>query len=318
MVGILILNYNDPKTTISCIESIVAVNTYPSKCLIVDNASKDDSVQEIGDYLQSTYGDRYEKMPQQNVLKDFSLVVAGENGGYARGNNFGLRYLENDPEIDYVLILNSDVLFTDDIIKPLVDKLESLPDAGLVSPLLYCKDRKTIDYNCARTCIGNRQLIEIFLFHYHDFGGRISRARSECKILKMHPEMLEQDLVQIELPSGSCMLIRKELFREIGWFDSNTFLYYEENILFKKLLKLGKRNYIYTKVSCIHLGAQSTSKTPVPFLKVKESESAIYYLRSYGNMTLGQKLLAAVAFKSFLLRMKLAAAYRSLKTDSNK
>ena len=41
--------------------------------------------------------------------------------------------------------------------------------------------------------------------------------------------------MDIELPSGSCMMFNAEALRIIGGFDPNTFLYYEEDILYKKL-----------------------------------------------------------------------------------
>lgn len=312
MVGIVILNYNDWKTTVSCIDSILAVNTYPVKIVVVDNASTDDSSKSLELYLSENFHDDFSVNPELGILKKFTLVLSKKNGGYAQGNNLGINYLDHDSEINYVMILNSDVLFIEDVIETLVSKIDSTPDAGLVSPLLYCKDRTTIDYNCARQNISNRFLIEIFLFHYHDFGGRIRKHRDGCKILKKDPSKIHEDLLPIELPSGSCMLIKKDVFKEINWFDPNTFLYFEENILYKRLLKIGKQNYICPQVSCVHLGAQSTSKKPVPFLKVKEAESAQYYLRTYGNMTFGQKLLSFVAFNSFFLRMKITKTIREL------
>ena len=66
----------------------------------------------------------------------------------------------------------------------------------------------------------------------------------------------------IELPSGSCMLVKKDVFAAIGNFDPATFLYYEENILYRKLLKLKLGNYIATGLRCVHPGAATMAKSP--------------------------------------------------------
>lgn len=48
-------------------------------------------------------------------------------------------------------------------------------------------------------------------------------------------------IIEIELPSGSCMLFNKSFFQSIGSFDPNTFLYCEEDILYAKIKKLCKK-----------------------------------------------------------------------------
>lgn len=289
MIGIVILNYNDALTSINCINSVVKHNTYPAKIVIVDNASTDDSVRILKEYEYQT----------GNV----KLLESCHNGGYARGNNLGIRYFSDDEEIDRIMILNSDVLFTEDIIPRLSKILESSDDIGIVCPLLHGKDNISIDYNCARLCPSNGTIIMTYLLQYRDIKGFITRSRNNNKILLNHPEKMSQQTVEIELPSGSCMLIKKDVFSEIGWFDENTFLYYEENILFRKLQRIGKRNIICPSVSCIHLGAHSTSKTTVPFLKRKEAESAYYYLKHYADMSFLETLLSSFAFCLFFFRM---------------
>lgn len=293
MVGIIILNYNDAMTTISCIESVVMYNTYPAKIAVVDNASTDDSLMILEEYAA-----REDKV---------TLLKADRNGGYARGNNIGARFFANDADIDRIMILNSDVLFTEDIIPHLCSVLESSEDIGIVCPLLYGKDNTTIDHNCARLCPDNKKIITTFLLQYRDVKGFITKSRNKNKILLQEPDKLSHPTVEIELPSGSCMLIKKDVFNEIGWFDDNTFLYYEENILYRKLQRIGKRNLVCPSISCIHLGAQSTSKTSVPFLKRKEAESAHYYLKHYASMSRMEALMSNIAFCLFFLRMDVMA-----------
>lgn len=317
MLGIIILNYNNATSTISCIESVVRYNTYPSKYIIVDNASTDDSVSVLTEYLTKAFGSEFSNCTDCTSLDTYNLVVADNNGGYAKGNNVGLSYIEDDKDIDYVMVLNNDILFTEDIIPSLIRGISLKADAGIISPLLYKKDGKTIDYSCARESPSNKSVIYTFLLQYRDINGYITKQRNACRILQKDPDLLNEEMIPIGLPSGSCMLIQKALFKDIGWFDPNTFLYYEENILYQKLKAIGRQNYLMPIVSCIHLGAQSTSKSTISFLKVKEAKSAQYYLNTYADMSFYERMVSVIAFKTFFLRDRVAKMIRKIKSPNN-
>lgn len=68
------------------------------------------------------------------------------------------------------MILNNDILFVEDIIPGLSGLLSSLPNCGIVSPLLYKKGMKEFDLNCARLDIGMKGIIsENFLYYYYQW-----------------------------------------------------------------------------------------------------------------------------------------------------
>lgn len=276
-IGIIILNYNNAGQTISCVESIRKFNSAPCRLVVVDNCSTDDSRDVLGEYLRE----------HKNAFK---LISAPENGGYAQGNNMGLKYLEDDPEIDKILILNNDVFFTQDILPRMSGFLDSRPEAGVVSPLLYCRDGKTIDYACARKDCSIREIVWTYLLYFTDIFGMLSRFSNRRKLLLENPSLLNSTEVEIELPSGSCFMIRKDLFRKIGWFDPNTFLYYEENILYRKLLEEGKKNYLLPDINCIHLGGMTTNKVAhsASYMKLSKA-SGFYYAMHYRKLNLSQK-----------------------------
>lgn len=267
-IGIIILNYNNAGQTISCVESIRKFNSASCRTVVVDNCSTDDSLSILGEYLSE----------HKNA---FELISAPENGGYAQGNNVGLKYLEDATEIDRILILNNDVLFTQDILPRLSVFLDSHPEAGVVSPLLYCRDGKTIDYACARKDCTIREIVWTYLLYFTDILGILSGFSNKRKLLLENPSLLNFPEVEIELPSGSCFMIRKDLFRNIGWFDPNTFLYYEENILYRKLLKEGKKSYLLPGISCIHLGGETTNKVAHSASYMKASKASGYYYATH-------------------------------------
>lgn len=279
MIGLIVLNYNNAGQTISCIKSIQKFNTADCRIVVVDNCSTDDSWKVLDEYLSEHKG-------------AFDLISATKNGGYAQGNNVGLQYLDNDPEINKILILNNDVLFTQDILPRMSGFLDSHPESGVVSPLLCCRDGKTIDYNCARKDCSIREIVWTYLLYFTDICGISSKFANKRKILLQNPDLLAGEEVEIELPSGSCFMIRKDLFRIIGWFDPNTFLYYEENILYRKLLEVGKKNYLLPDISCIHLGGETTNKVAHSASYMKASKaSGYYYATHYRKLNGLQRLI---------------------------
>lgn len=304
-IGILILNFNTAQDTINCIESVERHNTAPVKYIVVDNGSPDkQSVKTLERYLETTFSGRYLKTDGPvGVLPYMTYFPSPSNDGYAEGNNKGLRLAFDDPEITHILVINNDILLTEDILPSLLNVSQRLPRCGIVSPLLYRKDGKTIDPNCAKRSPSNLSIMLPFLFHHRDLFKILTRNGRKTHIIRHNPDLLGSEAFGIDLPSGSCMFIDKALFQEMGGFDPGTFLYYEENILFKKTQSLQRQNYCIPGVSAIHLGAHSTRMSSNSFLQKCNVESADHYLRRYGMMTWSEKALWGVVKWAYQFRL---------------
>ena len=285
------------------------------KLVIIDNGSKDNSLQTLNAFLLDKYADEFSLfMPGDEApctLPRVSLLSTGNNLGYACGNNKGMELIRKDESIDKVMILNNDILFTEEIIPRMSSFLDNHQEAAIVSPLLLKRDGKSIDYNCARRNCKIHEILLLFSYVWNMGNNQLQKARERRQILKTCPGLLEQDAVSIELPSGSCMLVDKEFFLSIGCFDEGTFLYYEENILYKKILPTGKKNYILPNLKCIHLGAETTSKEKV--IKNYESpglRSAYYYLTKYERLSVFQWLLATFLYRAAMFRRRIGRLYK--------
>ncbi len=317
MTGVVILNYNNYTDTINCIESVEKYNTANIKYVVVDNGSTNEqAVPALSEYLACKFGEDYELVIEgaersSTELNRVTFLVSNSNSGYAQGNNKGLKLLEFDEEVDNILILNNDILFVEDIIPKLIDVQLQKEDCAVVSPILYKKDMNGIDYNCARLNHNPWEIILTQLFLYRNVFNIVNKMRDKRMLLLRFPDLLEKSVINIELPSGSCMLIKKDLFFKIGWFDPNTFLYYEENILHKKLEKLGMKNYLLTNCKCIHLGASSTSKASSAFVLNAGKESAIYYLTTYASLSSVQKLMLVFSSMFVSAKVKLIKLIKS-------
>lgn len=311
MVGVIVLNYNNTKDIKLCVDSLIKwTDSDNFKLLIVDNGSESAVNEEVKSYVQ-------ELSPESSIfeygtrcqLTKYNYLHLPQNVGYARGNNAGLEYFYADSDITEILILNSDIILTSDIVTPLVKRLYEIPDVGSVSPILYHPDGK-IDHCCARKNYSKSDLTFSFpimrVNHY--------RKRSRHNLILLQDiEWRKKTIIEIEVPSGSCMLLKKDTLKRIEGFDNGTFLYYEESILYKKLSMIGCRNYLVPSISCIHTGGATTSSTKnAYFLKKCNFESLLYYCKKYEDMQFWQMVHIYITASLVLARLWLGWKYHSI------
>lgn len=123
MIGVIILNYNTYQDTLNLVcelqEQSVASRL---RVVVVDNCSPNES---------------YEKLkPLEQRYSNVVVIATSENLGYAKGNNWGLKYLEESSATKYVAILNSDVSIERDCFERLAKRYEQLDNAGVVAPIM--------------------------------------------------------------------------------------------------------------------------------------------------------------------------------------
>lgn len=285
LTAIIILSYNNSEDTINCIRSVCSHNSAPVCFIVVDNgSSKPHAVKRLTIGMESIFGNKLKIIKQNDSisrLPEALLIIADRNAGYAQGNNIGLDAIKSFPEIEHILILNNDILFTSDIIPGLIHAADEAPSCAIVSPLLFGPDGTTIDYNCARKAVRLRDLVRQNFCHYIYRALRKNDEDFSTSRFILHQNPQSSEIVEIELPSGSCMLIKHSLFKQIEGFDPNTFLYYEEDILHRKFQKLGLKSYLDPSQSCIHLGAGSTKHEPSEKMLRADRQSQKYFVENY-------------------------------------
>jgi len=282
--GIIILSYNNIDETIKCIESIEKVNTSTIKYIIIDNGSSNPDVpHKLNIYFKNKFINRYLLLSDEDIIPNSlpycTFLTSKTNAGYACGNKKGLKLAYHDREIDTILILNNDVIFIDDFISDVRERLWNNENIMLATPLILKRDGKSIDLNCARKRKPYKFLIAWYLFVFKDVFGILNRLKQQLYILT-NTENTKTDTI-IEMPSGSCFMVKKKDFEKIEDFDPNTFLYYEEDILSAKIAKYGKKCILVPSHTCIHLGATTTKKKASNFIFNTGIKSARYYAKNY-------------------------------------
>lgn len=273
-IGIVILNYNTFELTIKLLENIYNTLLYSNyQMIVVDNYSTNDSYKKLYEY-------------KKNSSFDFVLMQSTKNGGYAYGNNIGIKYaIQHDAE--YVLIINNDIIFTDArTIDVLIDVMRKNRHIGAVSPRLISLDGQD-DY----PIYWNRPSFFDLSIGYYFF----VKGKKKQLLNANHP---------LYAPRGSCMLLKSIDLEQIGCLDENTFLYYEEPILAERLLKIGKICFYVGEVSVIHNHAQTISNN----VKIKDmlqhiAKSYEYYLHVYRKFPSIQVSIC-IFVKKILFRLK--------------
>ncbi|BDZ71822.1 glycosyltransferase family 2 protein [Methanobacterium petrolearium] len=165
-VTIIILNWNGWQDTIECLESVFQ-NDYPNyNVIVVDNDSKDDSVNRIKKYCSNrtnhtsrincldTKLSVYEEKDFNSINldvekeKNTNLIIFknSENYGYAKGNNIGMKIALKVFNPDYILLLNNDTIVNKEFLKELIMAVKKHETVGIFAPkILNANNPNIID-----------------------------------------------------------------------------------------------------------------------------------------------------------------------------
>lgn len=223
---IIILNYNDCERVEKLVKTIEGYNSL-EHILIVDNCSIDGSF------------NRLKKLASDKV----HVIETNRNGGYATGNNYGVKYAKEKWNIDTLYFANPDVLFDEDVILNIEENLWQSDKYGVATVLV--KE----GYNAWEFpgYWGTVRMLFLFLFMIHK--------------KKMKKELIEKrGIHEVGVTEGSFFAIKSSVFDEVGGFDERTFLYLEENILAYRLRQHGYKEIISADEYYIHEHSHSISK----------------------------------------------------------
>ena len=269
-VAMVILNYNAEEDTIKYVESIKEYKIL-NKIIVVDNKSTNENV-----------------MAKLKILENekIEVIQSDKNGGYSYGNNFALKYLDKqNEEYDYVIISNPDVRVTEDAINKCIDVLNENKDVAVVAPRMFNKEGQAIRRSSwkIRTpkldMVHSTRLLEI-LFYKLLRNGEYSKKEYENAKL------------EVEAVSGAFFVIKKEIFKQIGYFDEEVFLFYEEDILSKKIKQLGYKVYSLNDINFVHYESTSINKTHTYYKRIKQLyKSKMYYQKKYNKINKVQETI---------------------------
>jgi GT2 family glycosyltransferase len=234
-LSVICVNWNSVDYLQECITSIYEHTRDMSfEIIVVDNASPDGGV----DALKTRF-------------PEIVTIESKKNLGFAGANNIGFHSSVGS----YVLFLNPDTRLVGPALNILVEQIKSLPDAGIVG----CKLLNT-DLSVQITAI---QKFPTILNQLLD-AEYLQRRWPECPLWEIGPLFTDHvKLRRVEVISGACMLMKREVFQQVGMFSEDYFMYAEDIDLNYKVDHAGFKNYYVGEARIVHHGGKSSGRQNV-------------------------------------------------------
>lgn len=246
-----IVTYNNMRTIEKTLSTLLdCTRGVDFKLYIVDNASTDGTPQ----FIREKFGGdaRVEIIERQT------------NDGFSAGHDSVLDRLTSE----FHAVINPDVIVRDDVLETMAQYMRAHPDVGLLSPRIRFPDGRD-------QVLGKRNPRLRYLV-----ASRL-RGKGEPNRLLREYAMLDEDLsvpCDIENATGCFMLLRTDLFRQIGGFDTNYFLYFEDSDLTRMVRRTSRAVY-YPDACVYHVWGRESKKNNR--LRRIQIQSMLYYFKKW-------------------------------------
>ena len=291
-VSIIMLNWNGWNDTLESLESVFQIK-YPNyNVILLDNASKNDSIAKIRKYCEGeitveseffVYSknnkpiklkeykkeeiDRFKNLDIDTSDYELILIKNDKNYGFTEGNNIGIEFAIKTINPDYILLLNNDTVVDKYFLDELINTGEKDDKIGFLGPKVY----------------------------YYDFNGSkntINFAGGKNNLWKFKPTNIgykELDKGQfdsnqvVDFIHGCCLLVKVQMIQEIGLLDKEYFSYREENDWAVRGQKKGwKSVYVYNSKIWHKIGG-STDRDTNLFVDYYETRNRFLFIKKHGS-----------------------------------
>lgn len=263
-VSIIILTTNALAMTKEQLKDIEKLDTkgIDCECLVVDNGSNDGSQEELTGLT----------LPNMK----YKFIESGANLGFAGGNNVGIKDAMKRG-FEYIILMNNDLILPTDIVKKLVDFMESNPEVGIASPKMYFAE----GYEFHKDRYKESEKGKVIWYA----GGIIDRKN----IYSTHKGVDEVDKGQYnniedtDFANGATVIIRREVIEKIGLLDSSFFLYWEDADFCERAKRSGFR-VVYFPGTCMwHKVSASTGGSGSPTNDYFLTRNRVYFANRYST-----------------------------------
>ena len=194
---IIIVTFKSEKVIYQCLSSIN--NNYP--VIIIENSNNEFFKNEV-----------------EKKFSNVKCILTGENLGFGKANNIGLRLAKTD----YAFLLNPDTVLYEDTLEVLERNADYIKNFALLAPIIT--DSNELNY------------------------GFFNKKNISTKNISAF---------EVDYIKGFAMFFNKNKFSQIDYFDENIFLYLEEIDLCKRLNFINEKIYLIYNAKIKHLGGKS-------------------------------------------------------------
>lgn len=234
-----------------------------AECLVVDNGSKDGTEDAIKNY----------KLPNMK----YKFIQSGANLGFAGGNNVGIKDALKRG-IDYIILMNNDLILPKDIVKKLVGYMENNSDVGIASPKMYFA--KGYEFHKDRYKESEKGKVFWYAGGIIDTNNVYTFHRGVDEVDRGQYDKIEETNVA----NGACVIIRRGVFEKIGLLDASFFLYWEDADFSERAIRAGFKVVYYPKTSMWHKVSASTGGSGSPTNDYFLTRNRFYYSMRYSPL----------------------------------
>lgn len=220
LVSIITINYDETESTLELIASLQEIQYPAVEIIVVDNASPESP------------------LAIQEEFPGVILIQNGKNMGFAAANNQGIRRASGK----YILLLNNDVVVTPDFLEPMVQKLESNPEIGAISPKIRFYNEPNLIQYAGYTPMNLVTMRNHAIGYRQEDNGQYNQSRSTA------------------FAHGAAMMLPISVIREIGMMSEMYFLYYEELDWSYRIRKAGYKIWYQAESMIHHKGSLTTAR----------------------------------------------------------
>jgi len=178
-------------------------------------------------------------------------IASDRNLGFGTGCNRGAAVATQE----LLLFLNPDTLVREDTFQVMADFFQAHPDAGAVGCKIVNRDG-SLQLACKRSFPSPQVAAYKFM--------GLSTLFPKSRVFgKYNLTFLDENKThEVDAVSGSFMCIQADLFRSVGGFDEDFFMYGEDLDLCFRIKTLGKRNFYHPQTKAIHFKGESAKSKP--------------------------------------------------------
>lgn len=268
-LSFIIVNYNSGNLLKKTVESVLNnVNNINYEIIIIDNNSNDTSLSTV--------------QAHNSVLK-FKLE---RNLGFAKANNVGAKMAKGF----LLYFLNPDATIEDNNTSLLINDFSIESNLGIAAPKILNID-DTLQFSA-------RMFPSFLRLFFYTYGVAKLFKTSYTTSYKLECED-HDNAIYPDWVSGAGFIVPQKLFLELGGFDEDFFLFYEDVDLCKRISDLGFKIKYNPKVIIKHKWGGS-SKDLKEFIQREELKSRLMYFRKHASNIVFKSIKALTLFNLIL------------------
>ena len=249
MFGYVILHYQSIEITKKCVDKLLMFSKN-NPIIIVDNCSPNGS------------GKQLEKMYSKCI--NITVIINEENQGFAKGNNLGYQYIKRKYSLNYVVVMNNDIMIEDNDFAVIIEQFMEKNEVDVCGPdmvTLKGNHQNPLQLKPYTSKYLQRRVradkIKVLLLRTRLFWKLYENYKKTNKI----PIRTKQPTVFDCILHGSCIIYGPEYIkREQNAFLPITYMYNEEAILYDYLVHKGYKTGYCSDVTILHMEGVSTSE----------------------------------------------------------